>query len=394
MSISLIAAAGDYTGTSWYRASREATGISRAAFAEQLGWPVSKLAAIEIGTKYPSTADINHMRSVGGPTFRSSLDVYEKYGDLGEVDTETERMKAKARARAKPDETTLGSCNVKPKYEQQHLPGIESPPSKVNEDIVTRVMSGAPQSRTHQSFLNYKRKEANHILKVDGWSGSSLADAPDLRERMVQRWKNMVDRSDVRIRINNGYFMETLRDGRFENQFSAGTSGGYYGPKVRSTAEARLFGIPDDVTNPDTHPVYGYLAEGVETGYSSARQYGDIVVHLRDDVRRRTTFTIGDSLGLEYLPSPVEDIDWASLVYDRRTAMGARKIQEAGIPYVEAQIHGGVSLDDIRLVEVPPLRDYLGDPRYRAQAAVERKYHDELVNALEELGIPWVQATA
>ncbi len=150
----------------------------------------------------------------------------------------------------------------------------------------------------------------------------------------------------------------------FKSSFETGTGEGggsadSFGFQARVRYEKRAFSIAPDSSVVD-RPVYGYLSDGTKGSNKSRRGngvlngYGDISFRLKKDVKRRATFTVDDSIiqgGV--LPSPVDNPSYRSLVYDDRRVKLANKVKntdELGSAYVEAQIHGGVSLSDVDAV--------------------------------------------
>ncbi len=173
---------------------------------------------------------------------------------------------------------------------------------------------------------------------------------------------------------------EILDDGRFETQFESGTSGGNYDPEVRADGEFAGLGIPRDL-DPALRPVYGYT-EG------AARQYGEIQWVLKDSVKERATITLGDSLGgfLEeaydrpdqgtgLIGTPLLAPGLEGFHGEWRTDLMMRR-GLSSVPFVEAQIQGGVTLDDVQEVRVSAL----GYGGWTGE-------HEALLNRLIDLGI-------
>ncbi len=102
-----------------------------------------------------------------------------------------------------------------------------------------------------------------------------------------------------------------------------------------------------------TRPIYGYVMtrSAGDTGNRQG-QYGEVSVVLKPEVSARTTVTHGDSFDTYDPPAPVpfNDVERASA---ERLAMAASGLGYGKPSYVEAQIHGGVTLDDIDYIEVP-----------------------------------------
>ena len=122
-----------------------------------------------------------------------------------------------------------------------------------------------------------------------------------------------------------------------------------------------MFGLPLD-TPPQDRPVYGYLSLG---GLRAARPregvmsdgkwqsgdflstYGEVQVVLKPSVRARTTASHGDSIDNGIIPSSVDDPSWLSFGAQGRMSTGWDPPNPTDLYYTEAQIHGGVRVEDI-----------------------------------------------
>ena len=194
----------------------------------------------------------------------------------------------------------------------------------------------------------------------------------------------------------------------------------------RTEAERSVWSI--DTDDPGAHPIYGYVATDNEVvGESLARAFGDTKLTLDDSVRPRTTITYSDSLFVgigdgDVVPSPIDSpsemsvVSWMNLggvevpvAYkgqeprplptlsaetekkiteavswfpedERADAIMSRRIDEAeklgyrrfrSGDFIEAQIHGGVTIRDITRV------DFSSGPG------------QDILDRLDEAGIPW-----
>lgn len=98
--------------------------------------------------------------------------------------------------------------------------------------------------------------------------------------------------------------------------------------------------------------VYGFLGYSDELGDTNIQipTYGRVELKLRADVANRSSFTIGDSLMKMHDDYPPEFLDHDDAVLvQQATEFGRQKQGHAinQVPYVEAQIHGGISTEDI-----------------------------------------------
>jgi hypothetical protein len=112
----------------------------------------------------------------------------------------------------------------------------------------------------------------------------------------------------------------------------------------------------------ELRPIYGYIATSEQPLGSPGKehyldQYGHVAIVFKDEVRRRTSFMVGDSLVDEALAVPFESPNGDCFPLGPPiTAMDIRQRDPLSkgfgdwIPYVEAQIHYGASLQDVEYV--------------------------------------------
>jgi len=151
-----------------------------------------------------------------------------------------------------------------------------------------------------------------------------------------------------------------LASRRIMSQFEVGESRGYLAPGYRSLAEANQYGYPPNM-RPSSRPIYGVsVPERMNaTDFRWSEMYGELKFVLKNDVQSRTTYTLGDSLNSAARPAPIGVVAPTSL-YD------------SGPVHAEAQMHGGVSLDDVSEVivrEDSMSPDVLNDLRAKIEAA-------------------------
>lgn len=208
----------------------------------------------------------------------------------------------------------------------------------------------------------------NHDLKPE--------DVASYREELARRTRETFKDKKIAVRVTPGEIDKILSDGRFKTQFESGKSKGLKNTGLRANVEEQWFGLPEDY-DPKKRPIYGYvMVDGVrpaglgasdmfDVSTDALSQYGQIQVVLKDDVRRRTTAMFGDSLNNrnDGIPSPVDDPSWQSYspaptktMLTRGLTSEDRSVDDhefrAGT-YAEAQIHGGVTLDDIDEIIFP-----------------------------------------
>jgi SPP1 gp7 family putative phage head morphogenesis protein len=221
-----------------------------------------------------------------------------------------------------------------------------------------------------------KDKWAKYVesLIADGYP----KDAANLKHGLkvaTETVKDAMRNGKVTIAVTESNFAQIIDDGRFKNQFETKTSGGMLSTSTRKIGEGMAQGIPADAAT-KSRPIYGFITTHEAptmswkkyqktpelswdelTNINSGRveQYGEIRVVLKDTVRENTTLTIGDSLRTgnlaENLLAEKPNLTQMGL-YDQ----GA-PIHMNGTPtaqYLEAQITGGVTVNDIEVVYAPP----------------------------------------
>jgi hypothetical protein len=157
-------------------------------------------------------------------------------------------------------------------------------------------------------------------------------------------------------RKNESSLRRILEDGRMKTQFETGTSSGLLDTEGRKKLEDAALGIPTDT--PDAkRPVYGVVSPGgvkAVDGKRAVDEYGDIQLVLKPSVRDRTTVTVGDSLvsptenAVTAVAAPIDHPDWRAALPNGVKNLGDSRFESKN--YVEAQIHNGVTVDDIQEV--------------------------------------------
>jgi hypothetical protein len=192
-------------------------------------------------------------------------------------------------------------------------------------------------------------------------------------------WNEFVESSDVQVVMSAPAVQKVLTAGRVktihevDRPARAGGSDADY-RDTRKVYENVAFGY-DDSTPVDKRPVSGLLGSGEP--YSEMLDiYGGknpAVITLKPTIRERTTYTRDDSLNGFETPKPLgnptsRNWDYYSAtagVY--RSATGRNYWADRKIIAPEAQIHGGVSLDDIAEIT------FYGNPSASVIATAERK---------------------
>lgn len=176
---------------------------------------------------------------------------------------------------------------------------------------------------------------------------------------------------------------QVLRDRRLKNQFETGTSRGALNTPMREENDVAHFGLIPG-TSPEHRPIYGHIPEAFTPGRISqdilrgVSMYGDIHFVLKKDTNNRTTYSVGDSLGEGIIPTPMGKPTIES-------------VEGTGASYIEAQIHGGVSIDDVGMVVLRQMPDSQVRDMPNVMSQIGRlnpKAIEEIKAMLDDLGIP------
>jgi hypothetical protein len=225
----------------------------------------------------------------------------------------------------------------------------------------------------------------SHILEYFGgdddkakeWWDTTIKDALENTVREAQQ-------GDLSTAVTGGALAKILTDGRFKSQFESGDSNGMFDPAYRGDFERTQLGVPRDI-DPELRPIYGLMDnEARDTPVpDNALQYGEHLVTFKDDVRKRTTVTAGDSLNGDASGIPLDrnpgeltasELDKflgpeaeTTMMYLLGEAYGelfeedfVQDFEFYPEHYNEAQIHGGVTLDDVDSIDIDhqTLHDY------------------------------------
>lgn len=239
--------------------------------------------------------------------------------------------------------------------------------------------------------------QAKAIEEYATLRGMSVAEYKSAVSEHIQQ---LVDAADVSVRMSPDALKGVLDDGAF----NALTEAEARGRRLDYLAQRHAFEHEEFGYKPGDpeviRPVSGYLAPRGSDDFARVQGYGEVRMVLRDGVRERTTFTFGDSLDnyrvgdfhLNVAPRPLDDAKFDAYRFqapsryvehaaidpldlksvsewsERQTPAGSFKGE-----YVEAQIHGGVKLSDIKEIIFDA-----GSPPSEALKA-----------SLEERGVAW-----
>ncbi len=247
---------------------------------------------------------------------------------------------------------------------------------------------------TEQYGLPYKLEPDLFQQESQKWATAQQTldeDQIEAMEGMAQEMSDVVQGNPIAVAVEGEVLEEILRDGRMvgynEVHPEAGgplaQKGMFYGANRESYE--RSAGVPEG-----EYPISGYILDDRYADEQLIRgAYGEYKIVLNDAAKRRSTVTYGDSMDYELEMMPIGKIDSATMDEHIRSGLNQPLMvglggnpsdsmwDELGKPYIEAQIHGGVSLGDIDFVIVP------------SESYSFTSDHEGIMQALDAAGIRW-----
>lgn len=272
---------------------------------------------------------------------------------------------------------------------------------------------GGERSRLIEAIRDYFRDNPNPEKQERIEELLTDTEVKRIVDLGVQDLLDAYEDQDVLIAVPDSVAVDVLRTGRVKSQHETATSGGMLDQQYRTDFEEWRLGVPRDI-DVRKRPVYGWMRtrrrdDGVEKEIEDLASpiYGRINLRLKDDLKSRATVTFGDSIGeatsgvpllsekrkaivalwyAEAAKNPAvaalrnendfhagwinEAFGSATFLSEAQSRIVERAIQEhpelneilGGIPdfsagnygrYIEAQIHGGVDVRDVKAIEVP-----------------------------------------
>lgn len=244
---------------------------------------------------------------------------------------------------------------------------ITDPNSKAGSSV--KAANGWSASDERATMLRGIEDQARSAVELDEMAAEASGRAPRGREELdkivTDGLTKFANESRIAIRMKPARLKDLLSgDGKFLTMHTGGKGSAF--PKTkepRLVAEAAWFGE-------DNHPVYAYLSHQSVTDPTKDNNaaamndnYGGVKLFFGDHVRDQATVTIGDSLNnrTRTNPSPLNDPSGLTanhyMLDARSPGVVAKQLQMGGlngnIEYVEAQLHGDVTLDDVVEAQVP-----------------------------------------
>ena len=311
---------------------------------------------------HPEMGEIEERAYRDVETGKTKIGSYKNYSDylIGELN---DKKQAEALISTRNDLKTLimavGTTSVKPQ--------TSAAPDKTIKDI-----TGYDINEEHMDWvINRNSEELERAALEDNLTEEELEKVfKDIKETFES------DAVEVVIRVKENTLKDILKSGKIVNGFEVDKIHNFI-EKQRLRAEKNLFNIPLDA-KANSRPIYGYLSnKDLETGMTGVKvaMYGDIKVVLKDSVRDKSTFTMGDSLDRESMlfPSKLKDIKMYSFEgYD------LIDIKDGGLgmfySYPEVQIFGGIKLKDIKYIQLPKSLKNSGIAKSIKKKGIKIKY--------------------
>jgi len=251
------------------------------------------------------------------------------------------------------------------------IPGMEGEPSIEQGNI--NILP--PENKNMQPMpyvLNDKTlpKPKTRVIDYD--------KNPEAQAKFAQQAPIMfanVTKNPIKIATNEDSLSKIVKDKRLKNVHETPSSRVFRDEQEkyktnRIDYETKTMGVPTNALNREK-PIYGYF-EGKDI---EAYNYGRTTIYLKDSVKSRTSVTAGDSMN-QSVPvlfsdivsgkASIKDLELASSEYFLNSFRYAPNQPD----YWEAQIYGGVTINDIQAIEIT--RGYVSQ---------------EIIDKLQKLGI-------
>lgn len=279
------------------------------------------------------------------------------------------------------DKVSAAEKYLRDKYQKQGM-GRNNAIAQAEADLL-RVDGMLKQAENKENYEAYNARILESATANDN-AKEYIAHQQEAMALAAKEATDAIENGRVCVAVSEDVIREVIEDGRFKNQFETKTSNGTLNPGMRKVWESVITGAPVDV-KPSERAIYGFMAtntldpkhdsngepwewSGPFTEHDTAGQwtdmkslnspmiemYGEVVVELKDSVRDRTTATIGDSLRAQTTGLPVnEPVTEEGLLVAGLYQRTDRAISPMSVTrYVEAQVTGGVKVEDIARIHV------------------------------------------
>lgn len=261
-----------------------------------------------------------------------------------------------------------------PEFKKRMREFAEATPSVSRQPNVANILTLKGQSKAVQDLLSQRKS-----LYEQQFPGV------DVEKFVKSKLKPIIDKSQLRVRIPSTDVLDKILDEGFKNMMEVGKSSVDSDVDLRKSVSGQLFGFDPSQASASDFEIYGYLHDDIDADLNDENDisaYGGIVVELKkENLKDRTTFTVGDSLelsasarvaerigreagpGLLVRPSKITDISSTSMLMEDISRLYSSRYRNVKTveefkeifpftPYIEAQFHGRVKPSDIASVTI------------------------------------------
>jgi len=188
------------------------------------------------------------------------------------------------------------------------------------------------------------------VIKHFHTKHANLSKSKSISQSNIDYCRKLIQISPININFTRHNLINISKDTHYRNQFETGSSNGHLCKFTRTTWENKLF---DNLYNDSTgaeRVKYGNLnIHDTIINYSTAHPYGKYAIKLKNNVKERSTFTLGDS---NYQNSDsVYTFKYPELMTMSPTYCTPIHLY---YPYVEVQIHGELNMKrDVESIIAP-----------------------------------------
>lgn len=233
-------------------------------------------------------------------------------------------------------------------------------PSDENSSRVAKELQDNPNMTPDQAVDKHAKAIISNILAQKRRDMDLPSEeSKTLKENLVRKVKEQ----PAVINYRPASVEAIIDSGRVKSQFETG-HGTWFDPSGRAYSEAMTSGVPYS-TPDEQRPVYGTIAvDGVDSYSPYTAAYGGVRIILKDSVKDRSTVTAGDSFDRRHIGSPARNPD--------PDLFPKSNLDDGYQYYVEAQIMGGVSVDDIEEISITNLDAHLSGNNAAIMSLISR----------------------
>lgn len=218
----------------------------------------------------------------------------------------------------------------------------------------------------------YEKYDTRRIAITLQWRNYQQREQASSEQNRGRAHRDFLNHSQIQMAFNDRNLDSILRNG-FLNQHQIAQTNGTMSPQFRAETEDEMLGLrveapreygsprtrsEEDRTRPQNRlrPKYAYFGQQAAQPERSTfgrifPHYGNIIAVMQNQVKDRTTFTSGDSLGTS---------DTSNTHSPRaQMAIDPDKLKRVILTYMEAQVWGELGVNDVAyfIVNCPSLSD-------------------------------------